>query len=231
MCWSAEADLVAGMVVSGVGLACLARVRRPGRLPLAALPLVLGVHQLVEAAVWLGVDGRLGPGPAQWARTVWAVIALPLLPVLVPLGVWCAVRTPEGRGRRAAFVVLGVAVAVPLAVAVAGRPVTAGAHAHALAYGVGIPYAPVLLAGYLVATVGSLLLSGDRLLRLLGALVGGAAVVSAALWRFAFASAWCALAALVSVVVLAWVRRDGHPGAAVLSAPHAPGRAGRSGPR
>ena len=231
MCWSAEADLAAGMIVSGVGLACLALVRRPGQLPLAALPLVLGIHQLVEAAVWLGVDGRLGPGPAQWARTVWAVIALPLLPALVPFGVWCAVRTPGGRVRRAAFVVLGFAVAAALAVAVADRSVTADAHTHALTYGVGIPYAPLLLAGYLLATVGSLLASGDRTLRLLGALVGAAAVVSAALWRFAFASAWCALAALVSVVVLAWVRRDGRPGAPVLSGRRAPGRAGRSGPR
>ncbi|MFC8448298.1 DUF6629 family protein [Kitasatospora sp. NPDC057223] len=231
MCWSAEADLAAGMVVSGVGLACLALVRRPGQLPLAALPLVLGVHQLVEAAVWLGVDGRLGPGPAQWARTVWAVIALPLLPALVPLGVWCAVRTSRGRARRAAFVVLGFAVAVPLAVAVAGRPVTAEAHAHALTYGIGVPYAPLLLAGYLLATVGSLLASGDRVLRLLGALVGAAAVAGALLWRLAFASAWCALAALVSVVVLGWVRRDGRPGAPALSFRRAPGHAGRSGPR
>ncbi|MFI6444767.1 DUF6629 family protein [Kitasatospora sp. NPDC050543] len=58
---------MAGTLVAGLGLACLARVHRPGQLPLAALPLVLGVHQLIEAAVWLGVDGRLGPGPAQAA--------------------------------------------------------------------------------------------------------------------------------------------------------------------
>lgn len=55
MCWSATADLVAG---TAVGAVCVARVRRPRDLPLAALPLLLGVHQLVEAAVWHAGGGR-----------------------------------------------------------------------------------------------------------------------------------------------------------------------------
>lgn len=102
MCWSAEADLVAGTAVAGLGLLCLARVRRPRDLPLAAVPLLLGVHQLTEAAVWLGVDGRIGAAPALWARTAWAVIALPLLPALVSVGVWCAMGPPGAAGRSAA---------------------------------------------------------------------------------------------------------------------------------
>lgn len=203
MCWNAEADLVAGTVVAGLGLACLARVRRVRDLPLAALPLVLGVHQLLEAAVWLGDNGRLGSGPAQLARTAWAAIALPLLPALVPLGVWCSTR----RARALPFTVLGVLVSVFLATALAAHPVSAHPHGHTLAYGIGIPDAPLLLTGYLIATVGSLLVSGERLLRLLGTLVFASALVSALIWRLAFASTWCALAALVSVVLLRWVSR------------------------
>ncbi|MFH9350672.1 DUF6629 family protein [Kitasatospora sp. NPDC017646] len=97
MCWSAQADAMVGVAVAGVGVACLVRARRPGRpqrLPLAALPLVLGIHQLIEALVWLGADGELPSALAVAARTAWAVIALPLLPVLVPTGVWCAAREP-----------------------------------------------------------------------------------------------------------------------------------------
>jgi len=194
MCWSPEADVVAGTAVGVLGVVCLARVRDVRQLPLAALPLLLGVHQLLEAAVWWG---------AGWARLPWAVIALPLLPVLVPVGVRCAT------GRRAAsvFVAVGLAVAVPLAWAVVRHPVTAAAHGHILAYGVGIPYPPLLLAGYLLATVGALLCSGDRVLRLLGVLTGVGALLCAALWRLAFVSTWCALAAGASVVLLVWVGR------------------------
>ncbi|MFI2609282.1 DUF6629 family protein [Kitasatospora sp. NPDC018619] len=209
MCWSAQADAVAGGLVTVVGVACLARARRAGRperLPLAALPLVLGVHQLIEALVWLGTDGGLPDGLAGAARTAWAVIALPLLPVLVPAAVWCATDGPRRRVL-AALVLLGAAVAVPLAVAVATHPVTATVHGHTLDYAIGVPYPVPLLAGYLLATVGSLLVSGDRLLRHLGLLVGAGTLACALLWHLAFVSTWCALAALASLLLFRWAGR------------------------
>ncbi|MFG3227948.1 DUF6629 family protein [Kitasatospora sp. NPDC048194] len=216
MCWSAQADALAGGLVAGAGVACLVRARRSGRpqrLPLAALPLVLGVHQLIEALVWLGADDGLADGPAGAARTAWAAIALPLLPVLVPTAVWCAATEPgdpAGPARRrvlAALVLLGAAVAIPLTAAVAGHPVTATPHGHTLDYAIGLPHPALLLTGYLLATVGSLLISGDRLLRRLGLLTGAGALACALLWRFAFVSTWCALAALVSLLLLRWAGR------------------------
>ena len=96
MCWSATADLVAGAGIACVGVACVARVHRRGDLPLAALPLLLGVHQLVEARVWQ-VGGGTGP-----ATVAWAVIALPLLAVWVPVAVLCAtLALPGGHWDRA----------------------------------------------------------------------------------------------------------------------------------
>ncbi|WP_347568773.1 DUF6629 family protein [Kitasatospora aureofaciens] len=73
-----------------------------------------------------------------------------------------------------------------------------------------MPHAALLLAGYLLTTVGSFLVSGDRLLRCLGLLTGAGAVLCALFWRFAFVSAWCALAALASLLLLHWA---GHPSA------------------
>lgn len=203
MCWSAEADLVAGVVVSGLGVVCLARVRRPRDVLLGALPLVLGLHQLVEAVVWLGTEGRIGADTAQLARTTWAVVAMPLLAALVPVGVWLASGSAPPR-RSALLAALGLATAAALTAALAAGPVTAEAHGHTLTYGVGIPLAPLLLAGYLLATLGSLLFAADRTLRLTGWLIGAAAVVSAVLWRTAFASTWCALAALAALMLLRW---------------------------
>ncbi|MFD8410363.1 DUF6629 family protein [Streptomyces sp. NPDC059650] len=81
MRWSATADLTAGTAIAAVAVVCLARVRRARDLPVAALPLLLGAHQRVEAAVW-----RAGGGPGA-ATTAWAVVAMPLLAVWVPFGV------------------------------------------------------------------------------------------------------------------------------------------------
>jgi hypothetical protein len=206
MCWSAKADLVAGAAVAAVGVACVVRTRRPSDLPLAALPLLLGAHQIVESAVW-AADGGTGP-----ATLAWAVIALPLLAVWVPVGVWCAAPR-RARARLGVLVVVGAATAAALAHALAARSVRAEIRGHTLGYVVDLPHARLVIAGYLVATVGALLLSGDRGLRVLGILVAAGALVCWTLWELEFVSTWCAVAAVSSVVLFFWVSgRTGNPG-------------------
>ncbi|MET7693145.1 DUF6629 family protein [Streptomyces sp. NPDC005483] len=200
MCWSATADLVAGAAVTSVGAACVIRTRRAGDLPLAALPLLLGAHQLVEAQVW-HTGGGTGP-----ATVAWAVLALPVLAVWVPVGVWCA--APRRAGRRVAAVsAVGALTAAFLTHSLATRPVRAEIRGHTMAYVIGLPRPELLVAGYLIATVGALLLSGDRWLTGLGVLTGAGALVCWLLWRLEFVSTWCALAAVCSVVLYGWVRR------------------------
>lgn len=206
MCWSATADLVAGAAVGAIGVACVAGARRVRDLPLAALPLLLGAHQIVESVIW-----RAGGGTGA-AATAWAVIALPLLAVWVPLAVWCAA---PGRARRRLMVPVaaGVVTAGVLAYALATRPVNAEIRGHTVGYGIDLPHAPLLVAGYFLATVGSLLLAGDRRLRSLGVLVAAGAAICVALWRTEFVSTWCAVAAVCSVVLLGWSRRTPEPSA------------------
>ncbi len=202
MCWSATADLVAGAGIAGVGVACVSRVRRAGDLPLAALPLLLGAHQLVEAWIW-HTGGGTGP-----ATVAWAVIAFPLLAVWVPVAVVCA-QWPRARARLAVPLAAGVTTAAVLAYSLATHPVRAEIRGHTVGYVLGLDHADVLVAGYLLATVGALLLSGDRWVRGLGLLTAVGAVVCWALWRLEFVSTWCAVAAVCSVVVFGWVVRRG----------------------
>lgn len=202
MCWSATADLTAGICVGAIGVACVARVRRVRDLPLAALPLLLGAHQIVEAVVW---DSGGGAGPAT---TAWAVIALPLLALWVPLAVLAA--SPSGSRRRLAVpVASGAATAATLSYYLSTREVTAEIRGHTIGYAVHLPQPEIVVAGYLLATIGALLLSADRTVRLLGVLVAVGAVICAVIWRLEFVSTWCAFAALASVVMLGWAWRRG----------------------
>ena len=96
MCFSPEMDLVAGVVISGVGIDTLRRVRDPKHLPLASLPLVFGVHQLVETLVWWELQGQVcreAGGIAAPPRLMSPVSALPPWPLvlLTPAPVWLSV--------------------------------------------------------------------------------------------------------------------------------------------
>ncbi|MEU5434882.1 DUF6629 family protein [Streptomyces sp. NPDC020719] len=205
MCWSATADLVAGTGIAAVGVVSVTlAARRPRDLPLAALPLLLGSHQIIEAVVW---HNNGGTGAATVA---WAIIALPLLALWVPAAVLCA--APRS-ARRRLFVPLaaGLATTTVLTYALATRTVTAEIRGHTVGYSLGLPHAQLIVAGYLLATIGSLLLSGDRGLVLFGVLVAIGAAVTAVLWRQEYISTWCAFAAASSVLLTLWIKRRRPP--------------------
>lgn len=233
MCWSATADVTAGTAVSAVGIATLASVRRPRDAVLASVPLVLGFHQLVEAVVWRGEEGKATEDAAELARGIWAFIAFPLLPLMVPLGVLLAMWPSAGRHRRAVLAGLsgvGVVVAAYLAEALASGPVDARVHGHTVQYAIGIDHPYPVIGAYLVATLGALLASGDRMLVRFGAVGAVGAGVCGWLWTREFASTWCALAAVASVMLLAWIRARATSGLAE-SAREDAGRTGHATPR
>ena len=208
MCWSPTADAVAGAVIGSIGVVTFVSARRGRDRVLGALPLVLGAHQLVESVVWLETQGRVPAGVGRAAVTVWAVIAFVVLPTLVPLGVLVSAWPRDiGRARLTACLLIGMVVTGVFAADVADQQVTATAQGHVLDYGLGINAGWLLIGGYLLSTLGAPLLSPDRYVRWFGlaAMIGAAGCAAA--WRLAFASTWCAYAAVLSVMLLVWVRR------------------------
>jgi hypothetical protein len=212
MCWSPTADLVAGTIVGVIAIATVVQTRRPRDLPLACLPLLLGLHQLIEAVVWRGVDGTVSPGTAHLAVLLWTAIAFPLLPAYVPLAVLSA-AWPQRPARRRVLPLcaVGLATSGVLAYAMATGPVLAVADGHVLTYSLPIPAENLVIAGYLLAALGTPLISGDRDLRLFGLTAAIGAAVCVAVWELAFASTWCAFAALTSLSLLHWVWRGRTP--------------------
>src|ERR1700733_5552261 len=86
MCFSPQADFTAGAVITVVGIETLRRVRVRRELIVGALPLLFGIHQLVEGFVWLGLRGQVSPGLGNAAKEAYIVYAHAVLPAIVPFG-------------------------------------------------------------------------------------------------------------------------------------------------
>lgn len=210
MCFSAEADLVAGLVVGAIGIDTVRSVRVPRRWPLATLPLLLAGHQLIEVLVWWGEQGRVSEGLGRAAAAAYLLIAFGVLPVLVPVAV-AALEPAAGLRRTRWFIALGVAVAAVLVHAVVRGPVSVSIEGHHLSYGVDLWHGGLLVVLYVFATCGSLLASASRAVRTYG-LVNLVAVATLA-WvdQRAVISLWCGWAAVTSVAIALHLRRGGTP--------------------
>ena len=126
VCFSAQGDLLGGLVLGVIGWDAIRHVdRRRGHLALAALPLLFAAHQVDEAFVWWGLLGHVSAGVGHVATWIYLLFAFVVLPVYVPLAVHGL--EPPGPRRRAmgAFVALGGIIRVLLTAMLVG-PVTAG---------------------------------------------------------------------------------------------------------
>lgn len=206
MCFSLQADLIAGVVLVPVAAACLHEVRCRREVPFALLPALFAAHQFVEAVVWLGLDGRVSAHVQSVAATAYLAFALPVLPVLMPL----AVLLLEPRGARlrvAPFLALGTVVGGPLAYALLTSPVVVVEYPHALGYETGVQHGTMWAVLYVLAVIGPALLSGYPSIVLFGMLNLVGLVVVTVLLVKAFDSVWCVYAALLSGLVLVHMRR------------------------
>jgi hypothetical protein len=182
MCFSPEADFVAGAAVAAVGVETLRRVRFRRELVVGALPLLFGVHQLVEGFVWLGLRGQVSSGIGDAAKQIYIVYAHAVLPAIVPLGF--ALLEPDRARSRLMWplVCVGLILGAYLLWQVTAYPVGAQEQARCIDYTTHTP--------------------NDILIGVLG-------VIAVALVRAdELTSLWCVYVAFVSVLILEHFRRQ-----------------------
>jgi hypothetical protein len=208
MCFSPQADFTTGAVVAGVGVATLRRVRVRRELIVGALPLMFGIHQLVEGFVWLGLRGEVSPGLGDAAKQVYIVFAHAILPALVPLGFTLLEPDPRRARWMWSLVGLGLLLGGYLLWQVTAYPVGAQLQARCIDYSTHTPNDLVIGILYVVVTCGPALISSRRHLRWFG-VVSVVGVIAAALVRVdELTSLWCVYVALVSVLILEHFRRQ-----------------------
>jgi hypothetical protein len=211
MCFSPQADTVGGLVVTAIGVDCCRHIgARRERLLLAGLPLLLGVHQLIEVFVWWGAQGRVSNATGRLAMWVYLFIAFVVLPIYIPLAVLMIEPSRERKRRMIPFVALGGLVSATLLYALIRGPVSVALRPWHLAYTIHLTAGVVVVGLYVVAICGALLFSGYRHVAIFGLVNLVAVVLLAGLTIDGFASLWCGYAAL-SAGAIAFHMRYPHP--------------------
>ncbi|MDN5894711.1 MAG: hypothetical protein L0H93_11870 [Nocardioides sp.] len=205
MCFSPEMDATAGVVVTLIGVDTLRRVKTRNQIALAALPVLFGVHQLVETFVWLQLQGHVAPGIGDIAAWIYLLIAMVAVPVAVP---YAFLRLGSGRWPRLdlAFVLAGAVAAAAHAYALLAEPHRRMIEGHQISYLVHLPMDSFTLPLYVIAVCGPGLAARSRILQAFAVanLVGVVTLV--ALNQNGVISLWCVWAALTSVLINLYIR-------------------------
>jgi hypothetical protein len=223
MCFSPDADAVVGGIVVVIGVDALRHVREPKQILLASLPLLFGLHQLDEALVWLGLQGRISEPIQRVATWTYLLFALAALPALVPVAVLAIERSSARRRVIAVFSALGIGVGVALGVSMFRGSVNAAIDGRHIAYDVSaLHQGGQVTALYVLAACGALVLCSYRDIAALGLLNLVAVPVLMSLTVSGFISLWCFWAAIVSVVIDYHLRRRANMLPRPVQRSHAP---------
>jgi hypothetical protein len=202
VCFSPEADIAGGLVICAIGVDAVRHVRRRRELiALAWIPLLLGAHQFIESLVWLWLQGHVPRGVGHVALWAYLLIAFVVLPVFIPLAVIALEPTRRRKQMMAPFALTGAVIAGVLLTAMIRGPVRVTLAPYHLSYGIRVSDSLLVIALYVVAVCGPLLLSGYRDVVIFGVVNLVAVIIIARLTVSGFASVWCGWAAVSSAAI------------------------------
>jgi hypothetical protein len=204
MCFSAAANFVGSGVLATVGVATLTKVKHRRELLFASLPLLFAIHQFIEGFVWLGLDGMLSPKVTHNMGAAFMLYAQGLLPFLLPLSVLLFESEAKSRRRMVPFVVLGSLTTLFILWALTAYPTEVFVKGNSIVYINQATNNITVAIFYVIATCGSLLFSKVKDMVLFGLANLAILLAVMAFKRYAFTSLWCAYAAVVSVIILAY---------------------------
>jgi hypothetical protein len=205
VCFSAAASFTAGVTLSAVGVLTITKVERRNELPLALIPLLFGVQQIVEGFVWLSFSHH-ALELRQTMTYIYSGFSHVLWPIYVPFAFLVLEATPWRRKVMLAFQATGLAVGLFLLYSIATNPVIAKVESHHIVYDSPHFYIGPVIVAYLAATCFTGTFSSHTFVRLFGGLALVAFIGSYLFAEYALVSVWCYFAAVLSLLIYLHLR-------------------------
>ncbi|MGK5594771.1 MAG: DUF6629 family protein [Parachlamydiaceae bacterium] len=202
MCFSEEASFTSAVVIGVVSGATLHLAGWSRYTLLALAPLFFSLQQLSEGMTWLHLKGTIPDGPLQvLMRHYYSFFAYVGWPIWVPLSLFVIEHWHSWRKKVIGlFLLAGLGLGIYNLIGIFDHPPLAVIVKHSIRYETKLPYDEVWL--YAAVVLLPWFFSSLPSSWLAGAIFVFSFVVAGLFYQFTFASVWCFLAAIVSIVVL-----------------------------
>jgi hypothetical protein len=205
MCFSATASITAGVVLTGIGVATLRKVKHRTHILFASIPLLFAIQQFSEGILWLTLPSfdPVYDSIRNVTTHTFLFFAQVVWPFLVPLSV-LLLEKKEGRKKvQRVFVAIGLLVSSYLCYCLFSYPVKASIVGYHCSYQQDYPPSFRGVGGvlYIIATIAPLFFSHVRRMWMLGVTILISYIVTAIFYEHYVLSVWCFFASVISVSV------------------------------
>jgi len=185
--------------LSAIGVLTLKKAEQKAEIPLAMIPLLFGIQQIIEGMLWLSfrLEAPLLNVTMTYAFTLFSHV---LWPMYVPFAIGLVETVAWRKKAIWAFRVIGIAVGLYLLYWIVRFPVTSEVDEHIVYVSPHFIKVPMMML-YLAATCVSCFFSSHKLINLFGVLALLLFMVAYWVHSVAFFSIWCFFAAILSVVI------------------------------
>jgi len=184
-----------------VGILTLMKVSEPKEVVFATLPLFFGLHQFTEGFVWLGMEHLINNRALEMAETAYVFYAKGFLQFWVPLAIWMLEPAGWRKNIVGILTLLGGVLTVYSLWALSTGPIHVYVLHDALVYETPKTNYLSLGIGYVLTTIGALVLSSSISIQLFGWLNFIGLTLIWLIKPYAFTSLWCFYAAMVSALL------------------------------
>ena len=204
MCFSAGASFGASLLLTGIGISSVRKVKRPPEIMFASIPLLFAVQQATEGFLWLLLSSSGNVSMQAATAFIFILFAQVIWPFWVPLSIFL-IDKKNGKNRVLQILtVTGVLVSLFLAYRLLAYPVEASIHEGHIRYAQDYPKPAKGISGvlYMVVTILPPFFSHLKKMKILGTAIFISYLATAFFYEEHIISVWCFFAALLSVLVL-----------------------------
>lgn len=198
MCFSATASFITGGTLTVVGGATLSKSKNKKELPLASIPFLFGIQQIIEGIIWVSFRSIFVNTIATYIYLFFAYV---LWPILTPIAILLVETHPMRRRILQIFFVVGLVIGLYLLHSIITEPRKAHIINQSIAYNFHYAQNFFYVVPYVIVTTGSAIISSYKILKFFGLFTLIAFFISKWFYSVTFVSVWCFFAAVLSLFI------------------------------